>query len=101
MIWFGNTNRLLAVPEAGFGFFSETKRMQAALERVAERAPGLSGQRLVDALAGTGWVDRATAQRLLPVLRNFDPDRHFAEYLRSLSFRGRPAAEEFLTGIRA
>src|SRR5688500_4636015 len=74
--------------------------MQMALERVAELTPGLSGTSLVEAAAATGWVDRATAERLLPHFRHFDPDRHFSEYLRRLSFRGHSAEEEFRSGIR-
>lgn len=101
MIWFGNLNRILPhrSPEA-YGPLPEHKRMLRALETVAERAPHLSGAALLDALAGTGWVDRDAARRLLPEFRYFDPDRHFAEYLRSLSFRGRSAAHEFREGIR-
>ena len=101
MIWFGNLNRILATPVAdGFGPLPERKRMLNALERVAEHAPQLSGGPLLDALAETGWVDRATAARLLPTFEYFDPDRHFADYLRRLSFRGRSAAEEFRQGVR-
>lgn len=101
MIWFGNLNRILATPEPeAFGPLSEHRRMLQALQSVAERAPQLSGDALVDALAATGWVDRATAQRLLPTFVHFDPDRHFSEYLRSLSFRGRSAAAEFREGVR-
>jgi hypothetical protein len=101
MIWFGNLNRLLAQrsPEA-FGPLPEHKRMQRALEAVAERSPQLSGAALLDALAETGWVDRATAERLLPEFRHFDADRHFSEYLRRLSFRGRSVADEFRDGNR-
>lgn len=73
--------------------------MQQALEHVAECAPQLTGDGLVDALADTGWVDRETVQRLLPSFRHFDPDRHFAENLRRLSFRGRSAADAFRAGI--
>ena len=101
MIWFGNLNRILATPVPdGFGPLPERKRMLHALERVAERAPQLSGSHLLDALAGTGWVDRDTAARLLPTFDYFDPDRHFADYLRRLSFRGRSAADEFREGVR-
>lgn len=101
MIWFGNLNRILATtdPEA-FGPLPEHRRMLQALQAVAERAPQLSGQPLIDALAATGWVDQRTAQRLLPTFIHFDPDRHFSEYLRSLSFRGRSAAHEFREGVR-
>jgi hypothetical protein len=101
MIWFGNLNRILATsdPEA-FGPLPEHRRMLQALQAVAERAPQLSGQPLIEALAATGWVDQRTAQRLLPTFVHFDPDRHFSEYLRSLSFRGRSAAQEFREGVR-
>lgn len=74
--------------------------MQLALERVAEATPGIDGRALVDALVTTGFVDRTTAERLLPTFTHFDPDRHFADYLRRLSFRGRSAADEFRSGIR-
>ncbi len=101
MIWFGKLNRIVVRPPVGeLGFDGETARMQAALERVAETTPGLWGPALVDALAATGWVDRSTAERLLPQFPHFDSDRHFAEYLRRLSFRGKSAADEFRTGVR-
>ena len=74
--------------------------MLRALEAVAERAPQLSGPALLEALAETGWVDYEAARRLLPDFHFFDPDRHFAEYLRSISFRGRSAASQFREGIR-
>lgn len=101
MIWFGNVHQVIDRPAmGGYAYDSDSARMQIALERVAEKAPGLWGARLVDALAETGWVDRSTAERLLPQFRHFDPDRHFSEYLRRLSFRGRSAADEFRDGIR-
>lgn len=101
MIWFGNLNRILPQPlPDAFGPEPEVVRMQHALERVAEQAPHLTGRELVSALAETGWVDRPTAERLLPAFRHFDPDRHFSEYLRRLSFRGRGAATEFRSGVR-
>lgn len=101
MIWFGNLNRIfVSPPPEHLRLAAESTRMQFALERVAEAAPGLGGQSLLDALASTGWVDRPTAERLLPHFRHFDPDRHFADYLRRLSFRGRSAADEFRSGIR-
>ncbi len=101
MIWFGNLERFVASPlPESLAIASETARMQMALERVAESAPSLYGRPLVDALASTGFVDRATAERLLPTFRHFDPDRHFGEYMRRLSFRGRSAAEEFRSGVR-
>lgn len=100
MIWFGNLNRILRTgsPEA-FGPKPERDRMRHALEWVAERAPQLSGSALLEALEHSGWVDRGTAARLLPEFRHFDPDRHFSDYLRRLSFRGPPAAEEFRAGV--
>lgn len=101
MIWFGNLNRIL--PSAGveaYGPTPEHERMRHALEWVAERAPYLSGAALLDALSESGWVDRETAARLLPEFRHFDADHHFAEHLRRLSFRGRPAAGEFRSGVR-
>jgi hypothetical protein len=101
MIWFGNLNRILAQPAAGaFGPAPEQVRMRRALEHVAEGAPWLYGPPLLDALAETGWVDRPTAERLLPHFRHFDPDRHFADHLRKLSFRGRNSLEEFRAGVR-
>ncbi|MDR0787818.1 MAG: hypothetical protein LBG44_08140 [Gemmatimonadota bacterium] len=101
MIWFGNVERLVVHPDAeSLGFASETKRMRTALERVAEATPGLWGPELLDALVATGWVDRTTAESLLPQFRHFDPDRHFAEHMRRLSFRGTSATEEFRAGVR-
>lgn len=101
MIWFGNLNRILSEPDpAAFGPLPERTRMLRALESVAERAPQLSGPALLDALAGTGWIDRHGAERLLPEFRHFDPDRHFSDNLRRLSFRGRAAADDFLHGVR-
>lgn len=102
MIWFGNLNRI--IPGAGteaFGPTPEGVRMTRALEWVAERAPQLSGSALVDALAASGWVDRATAARLLPSFRHFDADRHFSDHLRRLSFRGKSAAAEFRAAVRS
>jgi len=101
MIWFGNLHRILTTPvPEEFGVASESVRMQYALERVAETSPGLAGNSLLDALVGTGWVDRPLAERLLPTFRGFDADRHFADYLRRLSFRGRHANDEFRSAIR-
>lgn len=101
MIWFGNLERFFVgkVP-AGLPQTAEFTRMQLALERVAELAPGLTGRTLVDAATSTGWVDRETAERLLPHFRHFDADAHFAAYLRRLSFRGRSAQDEFRSGVR-
>lgn len=101
MIWFGNLERFFVGPvPAGLPGAAEDKRMQFALERVAEVAPGLAGDPLLDALEATGWVDRRTAERLLPTFRHFDPDQHFCEYMRRLSFRGRNAEEDFRRGVR-
>jgi len=101
MIWFGNLSQLLVSPAPELlQLTAESTRMQFALERVAETAPGLAGKYLPEALAATGWVDRATAERLLPHFRHFDPDRHFSEYLRRLSFRGSSVADEFRAGVR-
>jgi hypothetical protein len=101
MIWFGNLNRILPEPDPeAFGPLPERTRMRRALEWVAERAPQLSGAALLDALATSGWIDRGSAERLLPEFRFFDPDRHFADYLRRLSFRGRSAADDFRQGVR-
>lgn len=101
MIWFGNLERLFIGPvPAGLPGAAEDKRMQFALERVAEVAPGLTGEPLIQALESTGWVDRRTAERLLPTFCHFDPDQHFCEYLRRLSFRGKGVESEFRAGIR-
>lgn len=101
MIWFGNLERFFVgrVPD-GLPQTAEFTRMQLALERVAELAPNLNGRTLVEAVVATGWVDRETAERLLPHFRHFDPDSHFAAYLRRLSFRGRSAEDEFRSGVR-
>jgi hypothetical protein len=97
MIWFGRPlDDVLFTPPAGVSVpGDESSRMERALRWVAAREPQLAGPALLDALAATGWVDRATAARLLPCFRHFDADRHFAEALRRLSFRGPPAAGEF------
>jgi hypothetical protein len=97
MIWFGRRlDDVLFTPPAGVAPpGDESVRMEHALRWVAARQPQLEGSMLIDALAATGWVDRTTAARLLPCFRHFDPDRHFAEALRSLSFRGPSAAGEF------
>ena len=101
MIWFGNLERFFVGPvPAGLPGSPEDRRMQFALERVAEVAPGLSGDDLLQALEATGWVDRRTAERLLPAFRQFDADQHFCEYMRRLSFRGRGAEDDFRSGIR-
>lgn len=101
MIWFGNLNRILATPDPeAFGPMPEDRRMLHALRVVAEHAPQLSGGALIEALEATGWVDGDTARRLLPTFVHFDPDRHFADYVRSLSFRGRGAEDPFREGIR-
>jgi hypothetical protein len=97
MIWFGKPfSEVLFTPPAGVNpVGDENTRMEHALRWVAARDPHLEGPALVDALAATGWVDRRTAERLLPCFRHFDPDRYFAEALRGLSFRGPTAAGEF------
>ncbi|HEX5725150.1 MAG TPA: hypothetical protein VFX98_06770 [Longimicrobiaceae bacterium] len=96
MIWFGKLTEAIYLPPAGAALpGDENSRMEHALRWVAARAPHLEGAALLDALASTGWVDRATAARLLPCFRHFDPDRYFAECLRTLSFRGPGAAGEF------
>ncbi len=100
MIWFGNLERILLGTEPGQDFqYSESRRMQLALERVAEVRPDLGGADLLDALAATGWVDRPAAERLLPHFRHFDPDLHFSDHIRQLSFRGNAAGEDFRNGI--
>jgi hypothetical protein len=100
MIWFGNLTLARPLPGSrALPAESEWRRMERALEVVACRSPHLSGRPLVEALALTGWVDTATAARLLPEFRHFDLDRHFAEHLRRLSFRGNVVAEEFRAGI--
>ncbi|HEX8395767.1 MAG TPA: hypothetical protein VF665_25665 [Longimicrobium sp.] len=97
MIWFGKQlNEVMWTPPAGVNpIGDENTRMEHALRWVAARDPHLEGEALLDALGATGWVDRGTAARLLPCFRAFDPDRYFAEALRSLSFRGPTAAGEF------
>ncbi|CAN5335095.1 hypothetical protein BH23GEM4_BH23GEM4_16740 [soil metagenome] len=74
--------------------------MERALREVASREPHLRGRALAEALSATGWVDLETALRLLPCYRNFDPDRYFAEHLRSISFRGETVAADFRAGVR-
>jgi hypothetical protein len=97
MIWFGKLPGIripeLSPPERPH------RRMRQALECVACHAPGLSGAALVQALASTGWVDETTAERLLPEFRHFDSERHFAQNLRSLSFRGRSMEDEFRRAV--
>ena len=96
MIWFGNLSEALRVGvPATLLAGDENARMEHALRAVASRAPHLSGTELLDALAATGWVDHATAARLLPTYRHFDADRWFAESLRSLSLKGPTVADEF------
>jgi hypothetical protein len=73
--------------------------MRAALEHVASYAPHLAGCELLDALEDTGWIERDAAARLLPQFHDFDADRHFAEHMRRLSFRGPTVADEFRAGI--
>lgn len=100
MIWFGNLAQALRLPvppELVHG--GESARMEHALRAVAAYAPHLEGPALLDALAGTGWVDRATAARLLPCFRHFDADRFFSESLRSLSLKGPAVADDFRTRV--
>lgn len=102
MIWFGNLRKLVpavatAAPRPNA---PEQERMRFALEYVATYAPQLGGAALATELASTGWVDEKTAARLLPLFGHFDPDRHFADHLRKLSFRGRDSADEFRTAVR-
>lgn len=101
MIWFGKDVRLRLFPAslAPAAPVDDTARMEHALRAVAERTPHLAGDALVDALAGTGLVDRDTAARLLPHFRHFDADRAFSDGLRTLSFRGPTAADEFRTRV--
>lgn len=100
MIWFGRHPGLhIPSPVRGRVPVRDRDRMRAALEQIAAHAPHLTGAELLDALGDTGWIDRATAKRLLPEFRNFDPDRHFAEHMRRLSFRGPSASDEFHAGI--
>jgi len=100
MIWFGNLPQP-ARPVSSVDFEgNEYARMQQALRMVADRAPHLSGNALLDALAETGGVDRDTAARLLPWFRGFDPERHFSESLRRLSLRGAPVVDEFRSRVR-
>ncbi len=102
MIWFGNLRKL--IPEVSTPAprpnAPEYERMRYALESVATYAPQLDGPELAAELANTGWVDEKTAARLLPRFGHFDPDRHFADHLRKLSFKGRDSADEFRTAIR-
>lgn len=101
MIWFGNLPGLqLPPPVRGRVPLRERDRMRSALEWVAARAPHLTGDELLDALAETGWIDRDAAARLLPEFRHFNPDRCFAEHMRRLSFRGLSAADDFRAGLR-
>jgi hypothetical protein len=100
MIWFGRHPGLHIPPVSqGRVPLRDHDRMRAALEHAATYAPHLTGEPLLDAVAATGWIDRATAARLLPGFRGFNPDRHFAEHMRRLSFRGPSAAEQFRGGI--
>lgn len=100
MIWFGNLSHALRIPlPALAGGGDDAQRMETALRTVAAYAPQLEGEELLDALAATGFVERATAARLLPCYRHFDADRWFAEQLRSLSLKGPVVADEFRTRI--
>jgi len=95
MIWFGNLSHALRIPIPAIAAGGEGQRMEAALRLVAAHAPQLEGDDLLEALAATGYVDVATARRLLPCYRHFDADRWFAESLRSLSLKGPLVADEF------
>jgi len=97
MIWFGKLPGI-RIPEPAPREHPH-RRMRQALECVACNAPGLTGPALVEALAGTGWVDATTAERLLPEFRHFDAEQHFAQNLRRLSFRGRSVEEEFRRAV--
>lgn len=100
MIWFAKDVRVRLFPASLTPApADDNARMEHALRAVAERCPHLAGDALVDALAGTGLVDRDTASRLLPHFRHFDPDRIFADGVRTLSFRGPSAADEFRARI--
>jgi hypothetical protein len=99
MIWFAPTYRSLLDPHALPRQRDAHGCMLRALQIVAEVAPQLQGNELVQALAETGWVDAETARRLLPTFRDFDADRHFGEHLRRLSFRGVGAEEPFRHGV--
>jgi hypothetical protein len=93
MIWFRDPP---AATPLEFGpTLTARGRMKQALERVASRAPQLRGAELVGALLETGLVDPPTVRHLLPEFAGFDPERHFADHLRSLSFRGASRADEF------
>ncbi len=97
MIWFANPTvrgRPAARPAPA------ALRMERALREVAAREPHLRGRPLAEALAATGWLDLETALRLLPCYRHFDPDRYFAEHLRSISFRGETVAADFRAGVK-
>lgn len=99
MIWFGPAIRNRVAPSLRVPEGEESTRMERALRTVATYAPHLTGDALVEALAQTGWVDGAMARRLLPAFSRFDADRHFAESLRRLSFRGEAAGEVFQVAI--
>jgi hypothetical protein len=103
MIWFGTLpgfpTATAPARQGSDGPRHEHARMQRALEWVATQAPHLTGAALVDALVRTGWVDASTASRLLPEFRHFDADRHFAENLRRISFRGSIVGAEFRAGM--
>lgn len=104
MIWFGNVAGLapltpLHPTRPHRTAVRDRDRMRQALEWVASRAPQLEGRALVQALAETGCVDEATALRLLPEFRSFDADRHFAQHLRNLSYRGAGVLGDFRAGV--
>lgn len=102
MIWFGPKAPNAAtlprpLPDRSLG--DSTSRMYRALAEVAAHSPHLFGRPLVQALAESGWVSEAEAERLLPCFPRWDPDRSFAEALRRLSFRGLGVADEFRSRV--
>lgn len=93
MIWFRDPSAAAPLPLGPS--LTARGRMRLALERVASSAPHLRGAELVVALIGTGLVDAVTVRHLLPEFSGFDAERYFAQHLRSLSFRGASAVDEF------
>ena len=95
MIWFGHLTLQSAERPPVDRARPELARMEMALRWVAARAPELRGETLAAALVSAGWVDLEEARRLLPLFSRFDADRHFADELRRLSFRGMSVLDEF------